>query len=272
MVSAISVLVNFTVLATASTNATIDWSNMVRPVRDGLCNAGPAQVLVEATEALHAIETQRPLELLSVQQLLDCGGGMQCGGGFIDFSYIAKKGICTETQYPRSGDLCSDGVTCESDTCHDSNCTHLKILKSATTLPEGNESALAQALTVAPVALAVDSDSTAFKSYAGGVFDESCGSQVNLPLLAVGFGFDPDSGKEYWKLKNYWGTAWGEHGLVRLVRGKNMCGVAQYAVQLIGGCLKERSTNCHLGASECCAGLTCKMSHGTYRQPQCLPP
>eukprot|EP00665_Eupelagonemidae_sp_cell47_P008698 gene8699-6404_t len=81
-----------------------------------------------------------------------------------------------------------------------------------------------------PVSLAVQADSPVFTAYTGGVLDDSsCGgdpSRVDLPLLAVGYGTDEASGKDYWKLKNSWGKTWGEQGYIRLVRNKNMCGVA----------------------------------------------
>lgn len=47
-------------------------------------------------------------------------------------------------------------------------------------------------------------------------------------VLLVGYGAEKDLfGKEtpYWKLKNSWGTKWGEQGFFRLLRGSGICGI-----------------------------------------------
>jgi C1A family cysteine protease len=78
-----------------------------------------------------------------------------------------------------------------------------------------------------PVSVAIEADQSAFQLYAGGVFSATCGRKLDHAVLAVGYG--TDNGVDYWKVKNSWGTGWGDHGYMRLKRGVDLCGIADQA-------------------------------------------
>merc|ERR1711862_461433 len=72
-----------------------------------------------------------------------------------------------------------------------------------------------------PLSIGIDADP--FQTYSSGVLDVPCGSQLDHGVAIVGFG--TDNGKQYWKIRNSWGTRWGEDGYIRVVRGKGFCGL-----------------------------------------------
>ena len=61
-------------------------------------------------------------------------------------------------------------------------------------------------------------------------------TSLDHAVLIVGYGVQhtTDQGDlEYWVIKNSWGTAWGEDGYYRLIRGVNACGVANMVVHSV---------------------------------------
>ena len=69
--------------------------------------------------------------------------------------------------------------------------------------------------------LSVCLDANNWNTYTGGIM-KSCGNRVDHCVQAVGV--DTGSGG-YWKVRNSWGTTWGEGGYIRLAYGQNTCDI-----------------------------------------------
>jgi len=206
--------------------ATLDWrtKGAVTPVKNQQqCGSCWAFSTTGSTEGAHAIKTGK-LVSLSEQQLVDCSsaeGNNGCNGGLMDqgFEFIIKnKGITTESGYP---------YTARDGSCRKSQPVAATISKY-TNVQQGSESALMAAVNIGPVSIAIEADQQCFQFYSGGILsDPSCGQQLDHGVLLVGYG--TDAGKDFWIVKNSWGASWGEQGYIRLIRGKNECGLSNMA-------------------------------------------
>ena len=162
------------------------------------------------------------LESFSEQQLVSCdnrknhGKDMGCNGGLMDnaFSWIEyNNGLCAEEDYEyTSGDTKSAGdcmTTCE-------NVVGSKV-QSFVDVPPSSDADMMDALAKQPVSIAIEADQKDFQLYTSGVFTGSCGTNLDHGVLTVGYG--TMDGVDYYRVKNSWGTTWGDEGYIYLGRG-----------------------------------------------------
>jgi hypothetical protein len=197
----------------------VDWRDKgaVTHVKDqGQCGSAWAFSATGAMESLGFI-WGKGLKDLSEQQLVDCSGSAGnhgCNGGEPTraFEWYKSHGPASQASYP---------YTARDGSCKAASAVLSPIAK-VVTIPKGNEEALAAAVVVQPVSVLVDA-SGGFQSYHGGVFNGPCGATPDHAVLIVGYT------PTYWIVKNSWGTAWGMSGYIYLARGKNLCGIADFA-------------------------------------------
>jgi C1A family cysteine protease len=173
-----------------------------------------------ATEGAWAL-SGNPLVSLSEQQLVDCSTQNNgCNGGEMDlaFQYIEQNGLCSYQSYP---------YTATQGTCH--QCSPVAKLQGFIDVTPGNESGLFTEIHYGPVSIAIEADQNSFQLYSFGVFTGPCGTNLDHGVTLVGYGTDEPTGLDYWIVKNSWGSSWGESGYIRLVRGKNICGISLMA-------------------------------------------
>merc|ERR1711988_1550213 len=202
----------------------MDWvsKGAVTPVKNQQqCGSCWAFSTTGAIEGAYFVASGK-LESLSEEDLVQCdhNGDQGCSGGLMDnaFSWVSENGICSESSYPYTSGSGRTG-TCQK------GCSPVVTITGHTDVPARNEDALKAAVSKQPVSVAIEADKSAFQLYRSGVLDSaSCGTQLDHGVLVVGYGTD---GKDYWKVKNSWGATWGEEGYLRMVRNKNMCGIAQ---------------------------------------------
>jgi C1A family cysteine protease len=70
--------------------------------------------------------------------------------------------------------------------------------------------------------LSVCGHAKSWQHYKGGILT-TCASGGGHCFQIVGYG--EDKGVSYWKVRNSWGTGFGENGFIRIQIGENLCNI-----------------------------------------------
>ena len=163
--------------------------------------------------------------ILSAEQTNQCtnyviGGG--CGGGFTESAYNYIKtsgGLVEDSEYPYTATTYM-GITgaCEVDTS--------KAVLSLTgyTQIKGETNMANYMLDTGPLSVCVAAE--VWNTYRSGILT-NCPGGVDHCVQAVGV--DTSSRNGYWKVRNSWGTSWGEDGYIRISYGSNTCKITDDA-------------------------------------------
>lgn len=158
----------------------------------------------------------------SEQELVDCdnfkNGGRDhgCNGGLMDnaFKWIkGNGGLCTESAYPYVSGTTRTASDCKTDCALVENSR----ISSFVDVPKSSDEEMMSALQITPIAVAIQADQKDFQLYKSGVFTADCGTKLDHGVLLVGYG--SKDGSDYYRIKNSWGTTWGDDGYIYFGRG-----------------------------------------------------
>jgi len=198
--------------------SSVDWAHMWSSVKNqascGSCWAFSAAAAFESRYALHK-GSKTAGTSFSEQELVDCDTKSSgCNGGWMDnaFTYLKSHAFCTGAKYPYHA---------KKESCQVSKCAGGPTDKAFADIARGNENSVLSALAHGPISVAVDASK--WSAYKSGIMS-SCGTSLNHGVTLVGY----DAGAHAVKIRNSWGSGWGEHGYIRLKTG-NTCGYANNA-------------------------------------------
>jgi C1A family cysteine protease len=204
-----------------------DWTGTyTTPVKDqGYCGSCWAFSVTEQVES-DWLRSGGDEKILSPQQVTSCTqyilpGVGGCNGGKPETGYTyAQGGLELEVDYPYTSGKAGVTGTCSADSS--------KFVVKTTSYTNVASSAAEESVMGSYVAgtgpLSIVVDASEWSTYTGGILS-SCGTSLDHAVQAVGI--DTDEGS--WKVRNSWGTSWGESGFIRLSYGSNTCAIASDA-------------------------------------------
>ncbi|XP_052256555.1 uncharacterized peptidase C1-like protein F26E4.3 [Dreissena polymorpha] len=236
------------------------WPGWVHGVRDqGNCAASWAFSTTALAADRLSIESRGAMVLdLSPQNLLSCSDNNQggCLGGNLDSAwwFLRHRGVTTEACYPYTSGVNGKNGTCLArDLQRDRWCpagrqTRDKLIYEATPpykISSSVKDIMAEIEMNGPVqaTFRVQDD---FFMYRSGVYKYSRTGSVSAfqeddrmlyhSVRIIGWGEEVISQRlvRYWLCANSWGTAWGEGGYFRIVRGSNECEIESFVLGVWG--------------------------------------
>jgi cathepsin L len=221
----------------------VDWrskGHIVTPVKNqGHCGSCWAFAATAALESHVAIQTGKSM-ILSVQELVSCvpnphrcGGTGGCGGSTpeLAYEYVSQNGMVDEWQFSYQSfhgaqvncTLSPSSVSSENPALLRGSVHEFRgavaSIAGFSKLPTNRYHTLLSAVALlGPVVIAVAASHWGL--YQGGIFDDDQYEtrDIDHAVVLEGYGTDPETGQDFWLVRNSWGPNWGEDGYIRLKR------------------------------------------------------
>jgi len=224
----------------------VDWTTDPRGVVTAVKNQGPHGYCgtfgrIDNAEGQYALHSGQPARNLSVEQLVDCvGWSRNQMPSILGLPGAKTPGLMSWEDYPYNISKYPDtnppvpGNPCKFDPAkvvpqYSSRITNM-------TGPAGSDEDQAAAFIHhnGPTSCGVNANVFAHHDGEWFVRPENCSKVsggIDHSVSCVGFGVDRVKGP-YWKIKNSWGSKWGDQGFIKLARGVHCGGVGTAHGQL----------------------------------------
>jgi len=193
-----------------------DMRSHFQPIQNqgscGSCWTFAAAATFEAYEDIRGDKVGK----MSEQELVDCVPSCSgCGGGLANLAYdwLVNNAFCSEDSYPYEA---RDG------TCRKSSCKEVAKDAGSGLITVGEQGILSKIQNDGPISVSVDA--SVWSSYTGGIL-ERCGSQTNHAVVVVAYEPTQGTTPAAWRIRNSWGSSYGEQGHIRLKYGDNVCNI-----------------------------------------------
>ncbi|XP_068146406.1 uncharacterized protein [Drosophila tropicalis] len=184
------------------------------------CSSSWAYATAKAVEILNALQTGNlSPQSLSAQELIDCtsmGTGCTTQVRQVGFEYLTQYStiLSPVDTYPNTNTATNQGF------CLPTQITGDVRLATYATISDGDDDSLKRFVSNnIPVVVEINPATFGFMQYSSGVYVPTTPKATSSQfLVVVGYGYDANSGLDYWNCLNSFGTTWGENGYIRIVR------------------------------------------------------
>lgn len=237
----------------AAKAAPSEWSwvdqNAVTSIKNQKqCGSCAAFAAVAAADTCLYFASNTLFDDLSEQHLMDCANNHFYADNVGNWGAFGCDGAWPQAYYDwivTKNDGRLEKESCEPYQAHDRTCNDDDSCNYMGAHLTGfynkwytNEEEMKEIVYAGPVATTVYA--SYFGDYAGGVYEDSrcceassdpnCIWTLNHEVAIVGYG--TEGGKDYWLVKNSWGTGWGMDGYMKIKRGSGHCGIGnQHIIQ-----------------------------------------